>query len=37
MYIYKTKSLCSTAEINPTLLINYTSIKKKQYIVALHD
>ena len=30
MYIYITESLCCTPEINTTLLINYTPIKKKQ-------
>ena len=28
VYTYITESLCCTAEINPTLSINYTSVKK---------
>ena len=29
IYVYTSESLCCTAEINTTLQINYTSIKKK--------
>ena len=37
-YIYKCipKSLCCTAEINTALYINYTSIKKKLFVVKLY-
>ena len=30
VYIHTTESLCCTAEINTTLQIDYTSIKKKE-------
>ena len=32
MYIYITESLCYTPEINVTVLINYTPIKKKNWV-----